>query len=312
MSIEVNTSALNPERIVRLYVVGAEGQIARSLREAATYNPDIVIRCGGRPNLDILDPDLVEKALLAFSPDIVINPAAYTAVDRAESEPELAFAVNRDGAGIVATATARLGIPMVHMSTDYVFDGKKESPYVESDATAPESVYGRSKLAGEYAVAAANGRHIILRTSWVYAPFGNNFVRTILRLSLDREILTVVDDQMGCPTYAPDIAVAILTLARQIETLGWNERLAGVTHLAGPNGVTWCDFARQIMRLSEKKGGRYIPIKAISSACYPVAAARPANSRLCCDRLASIFGVRLPPLEQSLGKCLERLFDAQT
>ena len=296
---------------MRLYVLGTEGQVARSLREAAADNPDIVVGCGGRPDVDILRPDLVEKALLAFSPDIVINPAAYTAVDRAESEPDLAFAVNRDGAGIVAAAAARLGIPIVHLSTDYVFDGKKDGPYVETDAVGPAGVYGRSKLAGEYAVAAANDRQIILRTSWVYAPFGNNFVRTMLRLSADRDRLTVVDDQVGCPTFAPDIAVAIVTIARKIGYSGWNEQLAGVTHLAGPDEVTWCGFARRIMRTSEKRGGRIVPVEAISSAAYPTAAVRPANSRLCCDRLASMFGVRLPPLERSLEKCLERIDGAQ-
>jgi dTDP-4-dehydrorhamnose reductase len=298
------------EWIVRLYVVGTEGQVARSLREAAANNPDIVIGCGGRPNIDVLRPDLVEKALLAFSPDIVINPAAYTAVDRAEAEPELAFAVNCDGAGNVAAAAARLDIPIIHLSTDYVFDGKKKSHYVETDAVAPKGVYGRSKLAGEHAVAAANNRHIILRTSWVYAPFGNNFVRAMLRLSANRDRLAVVDDQVGCPTFAPDIAVAIVTIAHKIASSGWQERLTGVTHLAGPDEVTWCDFARLIMHVSEKKGRRSVPVDAISTAAYPTAAARPANSRLCCDRLAAIFGIHMPPLALSLEKCLERLLDA--
>jgi len=251
---------------LRLYVVGTEGQVARSLREAATDNPDIVIGYGSRPEVDILRPDLVEKALLAFAPDIVINPAAYTAVDRAESEPDLAFAVNRDGAGIVATEAARLGIPIVHLSTDYVFDGNKKSRYVETDAVAPNSVYGRSKLAGEYTVAAANDRHVILRTSWVYAPFGNNFVRTMLRLSDNRDRLSVVDDQIGCPTFAPDIAVAIVAIARRIGSAGWQDRFAGVVHLAGPDEVTWCGFARQIMHLKEKRDGRSVAVDAISTA----------------------------------------------
>jgi dTDP-4-dehydrorhamnose reductase len=301
-----------PESILRLYVVGTEGQVARSLREAATNNPDIVIGYGGRPEVDILRPDLVEKALLAFAPNIVINPAAYTAVDRAESEPDLAFAVNRDGAAIVATEAARLGIPIVHLSTDYVFDGSKESRYVETDAVAPNSVYGRSKLAGEYAVAAANDRHVILRTSWVYAPFGNNFVRTMLRLSDNRDRLSVVDDQIGCPTFAPDIAVAVVAIARRIGSAGWQDRFAGVVHLAGPDEVTWCGFARQIMHLKEKRDGRSVAVDAISTADYPTAAGRPANSRLCCEKLASIFDIRLPPLERSLEKCMERLLDAQS
>ena len=296
---------------MRLYVVGTEGQVARSLRQAATQHQDIVIRCGGRPDVDILRPDLVEKAFRAFSPDIVINPAAYTAVDRAEIESELAFATNRDGAGIVATAAARLDVPILHLSTDYVFDGKKESPYIETDPVRPASVYGRSKLEGEYAVAAANQRHIILRTAWVYSPFGNNFVRTMLRLSTQRDTLTVVDDQVGCPTFAPDIAAAILVIARKIHLSGWSEKLAGVTHIAGPDEVTWFDLARQIMRLSEGTRRHSVTVEPISSKDYPSAAVRPANSRLCCDRLASVFDIVMPPLGRSLEECVRLLLGAQ-
>jgi dTDP-4-dehydrorhamnose reductase len=296
---------------VRLYVIGTEGQVARSLREAATHYPDIAIGFGRRPDVDIRRPDLVEKAFLAFSPDVVINPAAYTAVDRAEIEPELAFAANRDGAGIVAAAAARTDVPILHLSTDYVFDGKKKSPYVETDPVRPESVYGRSKLEGEYAVAAANRRHIILRTAWVYSPFGNNFVRTMLRLSTQRDRLTVVDDQVGCPTFAPDIATAILVIARKIYLSGWSEKLAGVTHIAGPDEVTWFDFARQIMRLSEGSRRHSVTVEPISSKDYPSAAIRPVNSRLCCDRLASVFNITMPPLGRSLEECLGLLLGGQ-
>jgi dTDP-4-dehydrorhamnose reductase len=296
---------------VRLYVFGAEGQVARSLREAATDIPDIVIGCSARSAVDIVRPDMVDKALFEFSPDIVINQAAYTAVDRAEAEPDLAFAVNSDGAGNVAAAAARLGIPIIHLSTDYVFDGKKEGRYVETDAVAPRGVYGRSKLAGERGVASVNARHVILRTSWVFAPFGSNFVRTMLRLADERDRPRVVNDQIGCPTYAPDIAGAIISMARQITAGGWIDRYSGVTHLAGPDETTWYDFAWQILRASEAKGGRHVAIDAITTADYPTPAERPPNSRLCCDRLASIFDVRLPPLESSLEKCLKRLRDMQ-
>lgn len=292
---------------MRLYVIGTQGQVARSLREAAANSADIVVDCGGRPDVDILRPDLVEKALAAFSPDIVINAAAYTAVDLAESEPDLAFAVNRDGANIVAAAAARLGVPIIHLSTDYVFDGKKRRPYVETDLTSPNSVYGRSKLAGEHAVADANDRHVIFRTSWVYAPFGNNFVRTMVRLSDDRERLAVVDDQIGCPTFAPDIAIAILAVARKIISVGWQEHFAGITHLAGPDEISWFGFARQILQIKQRRGGRVVPVDAITTAEYPTAAVRPANSRLCCDRLSVIFDVRMPPLERSLESCMQRL-----
>jgi dTDP-4-dehydrorhamnose reductase len=295
--------------MMRIYVIGSEGQVARSLRVAAGRHRDIVIGCGSRPSVDILRPDSIEQALADFAPDIVINPAAYTAVDRAESESDLAFAVNRDGAAAVALATRRRGIPIIHLSTDYVFDGKKSTPYVETDAVAPQSIYGCSKLAGESAVLSANEHTIILRTSWVYAPFGNNFVRTMLRLASERDRLRVVDDQIGCPTYAPDIANAIVAIAREIGSSGWRSDFAGITHIAGSDEVTWFTFAQEIMHLVKAKGGRTAEIDAISTADYPTAAARPANSRLNCDRLYSIFNVRLPALPHSLKTCLEQLPD---
>ena len=295
---------------MRIFVIGREGQVARSLRDAAAGNPNVVLGLGARPELDILQAKLVERALVDFSPDVVINPAAYTAVDRAEAEPELAFAINRDGAATVARIARQLDIPIVHLSTDYVFDGKKVSPYVETDPVAPQGVYGRSKLAGELAVAAANERHVILRTSWVYSPFGSNFVRTMLRLASERDRLRVVGDQIGCPTYAPDIADAILMITRKIETSGWDARFSGVTHLAGPDEVTWCTFARQIMRAIHARGIKQAAVDEITTAEYPTAAERPANSRLNCERLYSLFGVRLPALSQSLETCLGRLVDA--
>jgi dTDP-4-dehydrorhamnose reductase len=294
---------------MRLFFIGTEGQIARSLREAATENSDLVIGWGARPNLDIQQPDLVYQALAAFSPDLVINPAAYTAVDLAETEPERAFAINEKGAEIVAAAAHALNAPIIHLSTDYVFDGKKDRRYVETDEVAPQGVYGRSKLAGERAVAAANRRHIILRTSWVYAPFGVNFVRTIIRLAAERDRLRVVDDQIGCPTYAPDIANAIIEIARKVDASGWQPQYNGVTHLAGPDEVTWYTFARRILQASETKRDHFVRVDPITSADYPSPAKRPANSRLCCDRLTSLFDFRLPPLELSLQQCIQRLSD---
>jgi dTDP-4-dehydrorhamnose reductase len=291
---------------VRIFVTGAEGQVARSLREAAAGDPSLVIGLGARPDVDLTRPQTVADAIAAFRPDVVVNPAAYTAVDKAESEPELAFAVNRDGAGAVAAAAARAGAPIIHLSTDYVFDGTKDGPYLESDAPCPTGVYGQSKLAGELAVAAANRRHIILRAAWVYAPFGANFVRTMLRLAGERDRLTVVDDQVGCPTYAPDIAAAILVIARCLNA-GWREPYAGVTNCAGADAVSWCGFARAIMAGAGARGGRDVPVEAITTAQYPTPARRPANSRLDCSRLVDLFDVRPPPLEESLGQCLDHL-----
>jgi dTDP-4-dehydrorhamnose reductase len=295
---------------MRLYVIGGQGQVARSLREAAAHERDIVFGCAERPDADLLRPASITQALTKFRPDIVINPAAYTAVDKAESEPEQAFALNRDGAGVVAAAAASQGAPVIHLSTDYVFDGSKDGPYVESDAVNPQCVYGKSKCEGEVAVAAANPQHIVLRTSWVYAPFGTNFVRTMLRLTGERDSLRVVDDQIGCPTYAPDIAAAAIAIAKKVLAEGWRTEFAGVTHLAGPDALSWYDFASDIVRGAALHGGHSVPISPISTSDYPTPAARPANSRLSTARLASVFDIYLPPLQRSLADCLDRLLKA--
>jgi len=292
---------------MRIFAIGGEGQVARSLREAAARNDSIIFSFGVRPDVDLLRPSSIAKALADFRPDVVVNPAAYTAVDKAESEPDQAFALNRDGARAVAAAAAAQGAPVIHLSTDYVFDGKKKGAYLESDTVGPQGVYGRSKLEGELAVAAANPKHIVLRTSWVYAPFGNNFVRTIIRLAAERDRLRVVDDQSGCPTYAPDIANAIIAIARKVSGSGWHSKYAGVTHLAGPDVRTWCAFAREIIEGAAERGGRLIPVDPISTSDYPTPATRPPNSCLSTARLESIFGVRLRPLRSSLTDCLDLL-----
>jgi dTDP-4-dehydrorhamnose reductase len=292
---------------MRLFVIGAEGQVARSLREAASRGDNIVFGFGARPDLDLLRPASIAKALADFRPDLVVNPAAYTAVDKAESEPDQAFALNRDGARAVAAAAADRGVPVIHLSTDYVFDGKKKGAYSETDPVGPQGVYGRSKLEGELAVAEANPRHIVLRTSWVYAPFGGNFVRTMLRLTAERDRLRVVDDQSGCPTYAPDIAGAIIAIAQKWAASDWHSKYAGVTHIAGPDVRTWCGFAREIVQGAAERGGRLIPVDPISTSDYPTPATRPANSCLSSERLEAVFGLRLPPLKSSLDDCLDRL-----
>ena len=287
---------------MRLYVIGGQGQVARSLREAAAGDNDIVFGCAQRPDVDLLHPASIAPALADFRPDIVVNPAAYTAVDKAEIEPGQAFAVNRDGAGTVAAAAASHGAPVIHFSTDYVFDGTKDAPYVENDPVNPRSVYGRSKLEGELAVAAANPHHIVLRTSWVYAPFGTNFARTMLRLAAERDQLRIVDDQIGCPTYAPDIAAATIAIAKKVIGEGWNPQFAGATHLAGPDALTWYAFANGYRSWRSVARRPAVPVSPIATSDYPTPAARPANSRLSTARLASVFGVSLPPLEHSLAR----------
>ena len=292
---------------MRIFVLGANGQVTRSLREAAAHDKDIVMEHGARPGVDLTRPCSVQAALASFRPDIVINPAAFTAIDEAEIERDTAFAVNRDGAGFVAAAAAKLGVPVIHMSTEYVFDGKKRFPYVETDRVSPEGVYATSKLEGERAVAAANPRHLILRTSWVYAPFGNNFVRTMLRLASGIDRVRVVDDQVGCPTYAPDIADSILAIARKLTDGGWNPKFSGVTHLAGPDSVSRYEFARAIMKQAAVRGAPHTHVDAITTADYPTPVKRLANSRLSTKRLFDIFEIRLPAMQQSLALCLDRL-----
>jgi dTDP-4-dehydrorhamnose reductase len=292
---------------MRVYVIGREGQVARALREAAVCDESIVFGSSGRSEIDLLFPYSIESAIASFSPDVVVNAAAYTAVDKAESEPGLAFSINRDGARAVAAAAALEGAAIIHLSTDYVFDGKKDGAYVESDPVNPQNVYGRSKLEGEIAVAEVNPRHIVLRTSWVYSPFGSNFVRTMLRLAAEGDQLRVVDDQFGCPTYALDIGVAILTIAQLATNSGWKTTFTGVTHLSGPDSISWYGFAREIISRAAERGQRSVPVHPISTLEHPTAAVRPANSCLSTARLRTVFDIGLPPMRSSLEHCLDRL-----
>ncbi len=204
--------------MLRVAVIGTQGQLAQSLSELS--GEEVAVSCIGRPLLDLAQPETVVAALDDLPTDIVINAAAYTAVDRAESETDLAFTVNRDGAAAVAAVCARRKLPLIHLSTDYVFDGLRPGAWRETDTCAPQSVYGASKLAGEQAVLAACPAAAILRTAWLHSPFGSNFVRTMLRLSAERERLRVVADQHGSPTYAPDLAAAILALAKPLRAGG--------------------------------------------------------------------------------------------
>lgn len=291
---------------MRLAVTGREGQVAASLVEAARGRDDVEVVAVGRPALDLARPDTVFAALEAARPDIVVSAAAYTAVDQAEDEKDLAFAVNATGAGKVAEAAARLGVPVIHLSTDYVFDGTKDGAYVETDPTAPLGVYGASKLAGEAAVAAANPRHLILRTAWVYSPFAKNFVKTMLRLAGDRDEISVVADQWGNPTSALDIADAILQMARHLKASPSFEEW-GVYHIAGDGDASWAEFARRILVTSMEKGGPGAVVRAILTADYPTKAKRPANSRLDCSKLTATFGWRCRPWCAACDEVVKRL-----
>jgi dTDP-4-dehydrorhamnose reductase len=290
---------------VRLVVTGREGQVVSSLLEAGQLAGVDVIAIG-RPQLDLANPDTVIEAIAAARPDVVVSAAAYTAVDQAEDEPDLAFRVNAVGAGKVAQAAARLGVPVIHLSTDYVFDGSASGSYVETDATAPASVYGASKLAGEQAVAAANPRNLILRTAWVYSPFGKNFVRTMLRLAADRDEISVVADQWGNPTSALDIADAILHAAA---TLHRDKHFAafGIYHLAGTGEANWSGFARHILDTSRVSGGPSARVRDITTTDYPTKARRPANSRLSSAKFASAFGWSAPDWRLSTEAVVRRV-----
>ncbi|MCK1305743.1 dTDP-4-dehydrorhamnose reductase [Bradyrhizobium sp. 45] len=296
---------------MRLFVVGRAGQIARSLREAAVWETDLVLQSVGRPEVDLLQPGVVAAAIAKFRPDIVVNAAAYTAVDRAEDEPGVAFAINRDGAREVAAAAASEKVPIIHFSTDYVFDGTKSGPYKEQDAPNPQNVYGRSKLEGERAVMSVNIRQIVLRTSWVYAPFGSNFVQTIWRKLVEGQRPKIVNDQTGCPTYAADLAAATIALGRRLIRTGWQSDYAGITHMVGSEAVTWYDFGCLIAKRYMAETARSAEIIPVSSSEYAARAVRPANSRLSTERLQSVFDIRLPSLQTSLDNCLDRILQEQ-
>lgn len=287
---------------LRLVVTGREGQVARALAEAGAV-AGITVVCLARPELDLERPDRVVDLITAARPDVVINAAAHTAVDQAESEPERAMAVNAAGAGAVAAAAATVRAPVIQLSTDYVFDGLKRTSYVEDDPVAPTGAYGLSKLAGERAVMAATADHAILRTAWVYAPFGKNFVRTMLRLGAARDEVGVVSDQIGCPTYAPDIADGILAVARNLVDRPGDPALRGIFHMAGAGETTWAGLAEAIFAIE----GLPVRVRPIATADYPTAARRPANSRLDCAKLAGSHGLRLPDWRSSLAACLDRL-----
>jgi dTDP-4-dehydrorhamnose reductase len=291
---------------MRIVVTGREGQVARSLAErGASAGHEIVLL--GRPELDLAGaPDTIVRAIEVARPDIIVSAAAYTAVDKAESERELAFAINQRGAGAVAEAAAGLDIPVVHLSTDYVFDGSKASAYVESDATGPTGVYGASKLAGEEAVASAAANSAILRTAWVYSPFGANFVKTMLRLAGDRDEIGVVADQVGNPTSALDIADGVLAVAGNLAG-GDDSEQRGIFHMTAAGEASWADFAEAIFAESAKAGGPSATVRRIATADYPTPARRPANSRLDSSLIERVHGVRLPEWRTSLQDVVSRL-----
>ena len=294
---------------MRLLVTGQSGQLAMSLAERATRHPDIELVALGRPALDFADLDAIAPAVERTGPDIVVNAAAYTAVEKAEDESDAARRINAEAAGEVARAAHNAGAPVIQISTDYVFDGAKGAPYVETDATAPLNVYGRTKLEGEHAVAAANPRYYVFRTAWVYSPFGANFVKTMLRLATERDEVAVVADQYGNPTAALDLADAILAAARKIGAPGAGPP-PGIYHVAGTGDATWHDFATEIFAANHDLTGTTTQARPIGHAGFPTRALRPADSRLDCGLFSDAFGHKLPDWRTSVRDCVRRLVAA--
>lgn len=288
-----------------ILVTGGSGQLASAL---AVQGGARVHRVG-RPEFDFDKPATIEAVFRAAAPWLVVNAAAYTAVDAAETDVAAAYRANRDGPAELARLCAAGGVPLIHVSTDYVYDGAKLSAYVETDAVGPQGVYGASKLAGETLVLASGAPALILRTAWVYAASGRNFVRTMLTLGQSRDVLRVVADQHGCPTAAADLASAILTIASRFRADGWDDAWSGVFHAAGSGETSWHGLATAVFFEAARHGAKTpVSVVPITTAEYPTAARRPANSRLDCGRLEAVFGIRLTDWRTSLTRTIDEIF----
>ncbi len=289
-----------------ILVTGGNGQLATSLVAAGgAASEGGRIHRVGRPECDFAAPDTIRRVFAADSPAFVVNAAAHTAVDAAENDVAASEAANRDGPRLLAELCAEAGIPLIHVSTDYVYDGAKGAPYVETDPVAPMGVYGRTKLEGEQAVLAANPRTIVLRTSWVFSPYGRNFIKTMLNAQLKTSTLRVVADQQGSPTAAPDLADAILAIIAKIEAEGWQDRFAGVYHVSNAGTTTWHGLAVATFAEAQRHGRTPPEVAAIRTEDWPTPAKRPADTRLDGVKLAQTFGVTMPPWEASLARTVD-------
>ncbi|MEE1979621.1 dTDP-4-dehydrorhamnose reductase [Shewanella xiamenensis] len=291
---------------MKFLITGSNGQVGSCLVKQLSLMPEIEFLAVDRKKLDITDCEAVTKLVNEFRPNAIINAAAHTAVDKAEQEVELSYAINRDGPQFLAQAANSVGAIILHISTDYVFAGDKGGEYVETDAVAPQGVYGQSKLAGELAVATACPRYIILRTAWVFCETGNNFVKTMLRLAQTRDELGVVADQFGRPTYAGDIANALIVMAKALQK-GNNHY--GVYHFAGLPHVSWHQFATEIFNEANKQGllinngiTKSMRVNAITTEQYPTSAKRPVNSSLDCRKIEQIFGIKPSDWQAALNQ----------
>jgi dTDP-4-dehydrorhamnose reductase len=288
-----------------ILLTGANGQVGWELQRSLAPLGKVVALT--REQLDLGSPDAIRAALRQHRPDIIVNPAAYTAVDKAESEPALAQAVNGTAPGILAEEAKLSDALLVHYSTDYVFDGGKAAPYVEQDMPNPQSVYGKTKLAGEQAIQAVGGRHLILRTSWVYGVHGGNFVKTVLRLARERDAMRIVNDQFGAPTWARLLAQCTSNILQQLMVRPNDDQL-GLYHLTAAGSTSWYDYAQEIVRLARLHDGalrdKPLSIQGIPTREYPLPAPRPANSVLATDKICSAFGLSLPLWQEDLATCI--------
>lgn len=296
-----------------ILLTGANGQVGWELQRSLAPFGRIVAT--DLEQLDLSQPDAIRQFVRTCQPDIIVNPAAYTAVDKAESESELATAVNGTAAAVFAEEAKMRGAALIHYSTDYVFDGSKPSAYTEDDAPNPQSVYGKTKLAGERAVLAAGGKHIILRTSWVYGVHGANFIKTILRLAKDRSELRIVADQFGAPTGARLLANSTAQILRQWQQSDFDEGKSGLYHLTAGGRTSWHQYAEEIVRLArqydESLKQKSLTIHPIATHEYPLPAKRPTNSELSTDKIKREFGLSLPAWQDDLADCVREIYSGE-
>ncbi|MFS3137430.1 dTDP-4-dehydrorhamnose reductase [Gluconacetobacter sacchari] len=287
----------------KILVTGGSGQLAVSL---SILGGDEIVRIG-RPEFDFDRPGSIAAAIARYKPRAVVNAAAWTAVDLAESEPEAARRANETGPALLAAACAEIGVPLIHVSTDYVFSGDKGAPYVESDPIAPQTVYGTTKASGEIAALAANPQTIVLRTAWVYSAHGKNFVRTMIAAGARNPHLRVVGDQIGNPTSSDDLATAILAILARISKTGWQPEYAGIYHATAQGETSWHGLAVAALEIATRFERPMPEIDAIRTEDWPTPAKRPRDSRLGCDKLATVFGVRLPDWQATLTPTVETI-----
>ncbi|WP_299568275.1 dTDP-4-dehydrorhamnose reductase [uncultured Shewanella sp.] len=292
---------------MRVLITGCHGQVGNSLTEKLSKDKEIIVLALDRDSLNITNQDAVNASVAEFQPSVIINAAAHTAVDKAEEEVELSYAINRDGPKFLAQAAQNVGAAILHISTDYVFEGNKVGEYTESDNTNPQGIYGESKLAGEMAVAEACDKHVILRTAWVFGENGNNFVKTMLRLGVTRDALNIVGDQHGGPTYAGDIAEALIKIAKHI-TQG-DAVDYGVYHFAGLPHVNWYEFALAIFDIATNQGliNKKPTLTSITTEQYPTPAKRPSNSRLSTKKITNAFSIEASDWQLALTRMNEYL-----